>query len=160
MHAPLPPPLPPADDPVARALADAKLASEAELLDALEARRVELSLSNATVESLAGLCAGHLTKVAGPARSRSPTLATLDRLMAALGLSFVLVRDPQKIEAARDRWRPRSASKVRVRALSPTTIARARRHVVADLSRKASRPKWRDVPAPMFLRALMQEDGP
>ena len=149
-----------AGDEVARILADAKLSDGAALLDALEARRVELGLSNRTCELAAGLCDGHLTKVCGPSRERSPTLVTLDKLMAVFGLSFVLVRDPEKIEAARDRWKPRAASKVRERHLSPTTIERARLYVLADLARKAARPKWKDVPAPMFLRALMSEDGP
>jgi hypothetical protein len=147
-------------DEVARILAAARIADGPSLLDALEARRNELGLSNATVEELGGLTSGHLTKIAGPARSRSPTLATLDRLMVVLGLSFVLVRDPEKVERVQSRWRPRAASKVRHRALSATTIARAKPHVLAELARKASRPKWKETPAPMFLRALMQEDGP
>jgi hypothetical protein len=146
----------PADD-VARVLADARLGDEAALLDALEARRVELGLANAAVEELAGLARGHYTKIVGPARSRSPTAAVLDKVMAALGLSLVLLVDPAKVERVQPQWRPRDAAKVRVRQLSATTIARARPQVIHELLRRAARPKWKDTPAPEFLRALMQE---
>jgi hypothetical protein len=77
--------------------------------------------------------------------------------MAVLGMSWILVIDPSKVERMRSQWRPRDASHVRQRALSETTIARARPHVLAELARRASRPKWKDVPAPLFLRALMSE---
>jgi transcriptional regulator with XRE-family HTH domain len=149
---------PAADDLVSRVLADARLGTEAELLDALEARRVQINLSNAELERLAGLTVGHVSKCLSPARSRSPTLRTVDRLMMALGMSWVLLIDPQKVSRISPSWRPRDLSHVRQRALSPTTIARATPHVLAALARRASRPKWKDVPAPMFLRALMQED--
>jgi hypothetical protein len=146
-------------DEISRILADAKLADGAALLDALEARRVELGLSNRTCELATGLCEGHMTKVCGPSRERSPTLTTLDKLMSVLGLSFVLVRDPQKIAAARVRWTPRSASKVRQRQLSPTTIERARPHVLADLARKAARPRWAGVDARTFIKAMVGEEA-
>jgi hypothetical protein len=148
------------DDPVARVLADARLSDGAALLDALEARRVELGLSNAAPEAAAipPLCIGHATKTLGPSRQKSPTLATLDRLMAVLGLSFVLVRDPEKIDRVRSRWVPRHMEKVRQRALSLTTIARAKPHVLAALLRRARHPRWKDVPAPAFLQAMAQED--
>jgi hypothetical protein len=61
------------------------------VLDALEARRVELGLSNRTCELAAGLCDGHVTKVLGPSKERSPMLATLDRLMSVLGLGAVIL---------------------------------------------------------------------
>jgi transcriptional regulator with XRE-family HTH domain len=164
LHATLPldepPTIPAADDPVAQLLADAKLSSEAEVLDALEARRVQINLSNAELERLAGLTVGHATKCLGPARSRSPTLATVDRLLAATGMSWLFLIDPAKVARVQPLWKPRAASKVRVRELSAITLQRAKPAILAELLRKASRPKWRDMPAPMFLRALMQEDGP
>jgi hypothetical protein len=146
-------------DEVARILADAKLSDGAALLDALEARRVELGLSNRTCELAAGLCDGHLTKLCGPSRERSPTLVTLDKVLNVLGLSIVLVRDPAKIEAVRVRWTPRARSKVRERQLSPTTIARARPHVLSDLARKAARPRWAGVDARTFIKAMVGENS-
>jgi hypothetical protein len=135
----------------------ARLGDEAAVLDAIEARRVQLGLSNATLERLSGLCIGHVTKIAGPSREKSPTLTTLDRVMAVLGLSFVLVLDPSKIERAQSMWRHRAEAKVRHRALSPTTIARARPHVMARLAKRAAHPRWANVPARAFVQAMMSE---
>jgi hypothetical protein len=147
------------DDVVARVLGAAKLSDGAALLDALEARRIELGLSNAVVEGLANLAAGYLTKLFGPARLKSPTLATLDRVMAVLGLSLVLVIDPEKVSRAQPTWRPRDEARVRARRLSPTTLARARPNVLAELARKAARPRWAEAPAREFIRAMV-EAGP
>jgi hypothetical protein len=162
MHAPLQlveeQPASAAGDQIARILTDARLSDGAALLDALEARRVELGLSNRTCELAAGLCDGHLTKVCGPAREKSPTLVTLDKLLSALGLSIVLVNDPEKIEAVRIRWKPRAEAKVRVRALSSTTVARAKPIIVAELLRRASRPRWAGVDAQTFLKAMAGEE--
>jgi hypothetical protein len=148
-----------AGDEVARILADARIADEGALLDAIEARRVELQMSNASLEQVAGLCVGHVSKLLSPARGRSPSLRTLDRILAAVQLSIVLVRDPSR--AAGASWKPRDEAHVRSRPLSPIALQRARPVVLAELARKASRPKWKDVPAPTFLRALMMsEDAP
>jgi hypothetical protein len=150
-------PATPVADDVARVLSDARLGDGAELLDALVARRIELGLSNAMVEEAAGLCDGHLTKVLGPSKERSPTLRTLDRVMTVLGLSFVLVVDPSKIERVQSRWRRRDETHVRARQLSQTTIDRARPHVLAELARRAARPRWAGVDAKTFVRAMVQE---
>ena len=77
---------PSAADEVARILSDARITDGAALLDCLEARRNELGLSSRTCELAVGLTDGHWTKVCGPARERSPTLRTLDRMLEALGL--------------------------------------------------------------------------
>jgi hypothetical protein len=132
-----------ADDPVAR--------------DALEARRNQLHLSNSTVEKLANLCQGHCTKILGPSREKSPTLKTLDALLETFALSIVLINDPTKAERLPP-WRLRDERKVRTRALSLTTIARAKPHVVSALLRRARHPRWKDTPAPAFLQAMALED--
>jgi hypothetical protein len=147
---------PTADDAVSRILSEARISDGPSLLDALEARRNELHLSNSAVEKLANLCEGHLTKVCGPARQKSPSLMTLDKIMTALGLSFVLVCDPTKMQS---QWRPRDERKVRQRALSPTTISRARPHVLAELARRAARPRWAGVDARTFLQEMAGDDA-
>jgi hypothetical protein len=144
------------EDAIARVLGDARLRDGGELLDALDARRVELGLANATVENLAGLPVGYLTKVAGPARSKSPTLATLDRVMTVLGLSIVLVRDPEKIDRVQSNWRRRDEAHVRQR-LSRTTLKRALPIIVDDLLRRAARRKWSGCDARTFLRAQVRD---
>jgi hypothetical protein len=151
---------PTADDEVPRILDAAKIATEAELLDAIESRRVQIGLSVATLDRLSGLAFGHSSKALSPARTKRPTVRTLFRLLDALAFSIVLVIDGAKAERMSSQWQPRDEMKVRARPLSPIVIARARPQVVADLLRRASRPRWKDTPAPMFLRALMHEDGP
>jgi hypothetical protein len=148
-----------ASDDVARMLADAKLSDGTALLDAIEAKRNELNLSNAAVEKLANLSDGHCTKVLGPSREKSPTLKTLDALLEVLALSIVLVNDPAKAARVQPLWVPRSVSKVRQRQLSPTTIERARPHVLADLARKAARSRWASVDARTFVKAMAGEEA-
>jgi transcriptional regulator with XRE-family HTH domain len=95
------PPIPAADDAVARLLSDARLTDENALLDALDARRVELGLSHESLNELSGLAVGYAAKLLAPGRPKSPSLVTLDRIMAALGLSWVLVIDPKRFPAYR-----------------------------------------------------------
>jgi hypothetical protein len=149
-----------ADDPVARILSDARIGDGQQLLDALEAKRNELHLSNAAVEKLANLCDGHCTKILGPSREKSPTLRTLDAILEVFALSIVLINDPSKAARVQPLWKVRDASHVRRHQLSSVTISRARPHILAELARRASRPRWAGVNARTFMRALMQEDGP
>jgi transcriptional regulator with XRE-family HTH domain len=144
-------------DPVAQMLDAAKISTEAELLDALEHRRTQIGLSLASFAKLSGLAAGHPGTAIGPARTKSPSARTLYRMLDALALSIVLVVDGAKAERVQPQWRPRDERKVRVRAMSPTTIARAKPHVVSELLRRASRPRWQNTSARDFLRALTQE---
>jgi DNA-binding phage protein len=153
MHAPLAEtPAAAADDAIARVLAGARIADENAFLDALVARRIGLGWSNEALERAAGLCQGHVTKCFGPARLRSPSLATVDKVMAALGLSFVLVVDPEK--ARGDIPPKRVESKVRQR-LSSATVERAQPVILATMLRKAVQRKWRGVDAKDFLKAQM-----
>jgi hypothetical protein len=88
LHATLPlDEAPIAADPITRMLHAAKLSSEGELLDAVEARRVELGLSLATLDQLAGLALGHSSKCLSPARAKRPTTGTLYAMLDALALS-------------------------------------------------------------------------
>jgi hypothetical protein len=147
----------PADDPITRMLADARLSDEGSLLDAVEARRVELGLSLATLDRLAGLAVGHASKCLSPARLKRPSTGTLYALLDALALSVVLLVDPAKAARISPSWRPRNEAKVRDRALSPTALERARPVILAELARKASRPRWASMPARNFLRAVVEQ---
>jgi hypothetical protein len=124
-------------------LSAAKLSDAAALLDALEARRCELGLSLEALEHLAGLTAGHATKVIGPARQKSPNLQTVDKLMAALGISVVLVIDPSKVGRIESQWERRNSSFVRARKLGKTTLERARPQILSELARAAGKARWR-----------------
>jgi hypothetical protein len=148
--------IPAADDVVAQVLADARLADEAALLDAVDARRVQINLSLAALDQLAGLAVGHASKCLSPARLKRPTTGTLYALLDALALSIVLVVDGTKVSRISPAWRPRDQAHVRQCALSPTTIARARPVVLAELVRRAARPRWANVPAKEFMRAMAE----
>jgi hypothetical protein len=146
-------PAPAADDAMARLL-EARIRDEAELIDALRARQHQIGLSDAGLEHAAGLAAGHVSKLLAPARRRSPTLATVDRLMSVLALSIVLVHDPSKM-----RGRPlprRDDTQVRMRAISRSAIAAARPHVFDELMRRASTRRWARVDARQFMSAMME----
>jgi hypothetical protein len=147
-------------DEIARVLDAAKISTEGQLLDALEHRRTLIGLSLVSLDQLSGLAVGHSSKCLSPARIKSPTTRTLFALLDSLAFSVVLIVDPDKAERVSPSWRPRAEAKVRVCALSPIALQRARPIIVAELARRAARPKWRDVPAPMFLRALLSEDAP
>jgi DNA-binding phage protein len=160
MHATLPideaPAIPSADDALTNLLAGARIADGAALIAALEARRTQLGLSNAGLEAAAGLCQGHITKVLGPASKRGPTLRVIDQIMRALGLSFVLIHDPDKIAHAQLAWRPRDETHVRSSQLPASTIARARPTILAEMLRVAVRRKWRGVEARAFIKAQLE----
>jgi hypothetical protein len=149
--------IPPAGDAAARTLAAARLRDEGELLDALEARREQLGLSNATVENLAGLARNHLTKCMGPARRRSPSLRLLDQVMRVYGLSFVLVLDPAKLARAQSTWQPRNAVKVTPRPPSSIALTRSRPILLEALLRRASHPKWKHMTPKAFIEAQQRE---
>jgi transcriptional regulator with XRE-family HTH domain len=144
----------------ARMLDGAKRGSEQQLLDALDARRVQINLSNAELERAAGLTVGHVSKCMSPSRARSPTLRTLFALLDAVALSVVLVIDPSKVERISPSWRPRDASHVRNRPLSPAVLERARSAIIAELARRASRRRWASVSARDFMRAMVKEARP
>jgi transcriptional regulator with XRE-family HTH domain len=147
-----------AGDEVARVLDAAKIATEPELLDAIESRRVQLGLSLASLDRLSGLAVGHASKVLSPARTKPPTVRTLYRLLDAVALSIVLVVDGAKAARISTSWKPRAEEKVRVRELSPTTLRRARPTILAELSRKAARPRWAGIDALTFMRAMTGDE--
>jgi hypothetical protein len=150
---------PPLSDeaPIAAGTDAIALATEGELLDAVEARRTQVGLALADLDRLSGLALGHSSKCLSPARIKRPTTQTLYRLLDALALSVVLVTDPTKAARISPAWRPRDASHVRDRALSPRALERARPVVLAELARKAARPRWAGVPARDFLRAMVEQ---
>jgi hypothetical protein len=146
-----------ADDAVARMLADARLATEGELLDAVEARRTQVSLSFADLDRLSDLALGYSSKCLSPAHSKTPTTKTLLALLDALALSVVLVVDGAKAAHKSPSWRPRDETHVRARSLSPKALLRARPVVMSELLRKAARPRWAGVDARTFIKAMVEQ---
>jgi hypothetical protein len=152
------PAAPTAGDEVARVLDAAKIATEAELLDAIESRRVQIGLSVATLDQLSGLAVGHASKALSPARTKPPTVRTLFRLLDALAFSIVLVVDGAKAARMGSQWKPRDERYVRQRPLSPIVLRRARPTILAELSRKAARPRWAGIDALTFMRAMAGDE--
>jgi hypothetical protein len=142
------------EDALARVLRRSKIGNEIELLQALDLRRQQIGMANSTLEERAGLCAGFATKLLGPAKRRSPTLSTVDKLMTALGMSWILVVDPEKT-VGRPSFKRRNESQVRRRKVSSITLQRARPAIMAELMRRAARRKWAGVDARAFLRAML-----
>jgi hypothetical protein len=126
----------------ARPLSDV-LRSADDVIAALRARQDALSLSNDTVEALAGFCGGTVNKYLGPAREKSPTLQTLALLLGALGVGVVLVEDTKAAELVRSRWTRREERHVQPNGrVAKTAIARARPIVMSEAARKAATARW------------------
>ena len=93
-------------------MAAAEIRSYADLVAALRARRLELDLSFALLDELAGLAPGYGAKVLSPAESRSnhPKLLgtmSLAAILGALGVKLVLVEDAAAMERIKPRLVPR-----------------------------------------------------
>jgi hypothetical protein len=78
------------------------------VLDALVRRKDELGLADSLVDHLSGYALGGWTKRFGPSREKAPLLTTLMTFADVLGVSFVLIEDPQKARQMQRRWERRS----------------------------------------------------
>jgi hypothetical protein len=92
-----------------------------------------------------------------PARLKRPTTGTLYALLDALALSVVLVVDGTKVSRISPAWRQRDQAHVRTRALSLTTIERALPAILAELARRAARPRWAGIDARTFIKAMAEQ---
>ena len=110
------------------------------LLEAFRARKEALELSNATIDELGGLCAGHADKVLGPSRIKGLSTMTLDVLLGVLALKLVVVEYPEAAARIVDRWGIRSKPHVRARCsrVSMKVLESARPVILKELSAKAA----------------------
>jgi hypothetical protein len=95
----------------------ARISNYNDLVAALRARKEALGLSDASLDTVAGLAPGHTCKVLGPTRARGIGAATLEAYLMALAVDFVMVENPDKratVTAHRD-WpnTPRKAGQAR-----------------------------------------------
>ena len=101
------------------------------LLEAFRARKEALELSNATIDELGGLCAGHADKVLGPSRIKGLSTMTLDVLLGVLALKLVVVEYPEAAARIVDRWGIRSKPHVRARCSRVSMkVLESARHVL------------------------------
>jgi hypothetical protein len=105
------------------------------LLAAIRRRIEQLGLSHETVEHLAGLQSGYLSKVIAdpPPKRMSPFTQFL--ILQALGLRVKLEEDQQLIEKIRGRWSKRKLRKSMRTAVSMDRVI----HLPPDFMRRISR---------------------
>jgi hypothetical protein len=106
-----------------------------QLLVAIRRRIAELNVSHETVEYLAGLQSGYLSKVIAdpPPKRMSPFTQFL--ILQALGLRVRLEEDPQLIEKLKGRWSKRKLRKSMRTAVSMDRVI----HLPPDFMRRISR---------------------
>lgn len=133
-----------------------------ELLDAMRVRQRHLQRTAAQVEHDACMCPGHLDKIIGPSRSKSPNALTLDKLMVeGLAFDLVMVGNAEKEAAltsglpARKSWDNHRVSKKAMERVKPLVLresaanASAARMVVLSpehrtkIARYAAKIRWR-----------------
>jgi hypothetical protein len=78
----------------------------------------------------------------GPARTKNPSLPTLDVLLQLLGLSLVVVDSPERRERMKSLWLRRDEGKVHSNTVGRLTIRRARPFVLRELASAAGKARW------------------
>ena len=78
-------------------MAEIRISNYNDLVEALRTRKAELGLSDAELEERTFLAAGHVNKMLGPSRCKGIGASTLEPLMDALAVDFVMVPNPEKL---------------------------------------------------------------
>src|SRR5215468_689933 len=119
----------------------ARITSYPELVEALRRRKAALHMADLVLDEVAGLCAGHFSKIAAGERGIGAT--TLFAILDALGLSVQLVEDAAKM-AARGEVEHRDESHVRNHhpRVGKDIVKRARPVVLQEAARKAASARW------------------
>ena len=73
-----------------------------QLINVLAARRDELQLTHATLDSIQGCADGYTSKIFAGMKNLGPK--SFGEILQALGLAVVVVKDPASIERASKRW--------------------------------------------------------
>lgn len=76
-----------------------------QLINVLAARRDELKLTYATLDSIQGCADGYTSKIFAGMKNLGPK--SFGEILQAMGLAVVVVKDPLSIERASKRWLPR-----------------------------------------------------
>jgi hypothetical protein len=110
-----------------------------ELVAIMRKRKEQLQLSDALVDELSGLGAGHTGKLLGPVPVKRLGAQSLSDLLGALGLKLVVVVDEEQSARIGKRWTRKNTSSDHPALM---TIGQARRIVLTRAARKAARVKW------------------
>lgn len=84
-----------------------------ELLDALRARKAELGLSDAMIDMLSGLAAGHTGKLLGPAQVKILGPVSMGLMLQTLGLVLIVAEDAEQTAKMKRKYARRSEGNVR-----------------------------------------------
>ncbi len=132
------------------------------LIEAIRARKAELGLSDATVDSISGLALGHTGKLLGPAQVKTLGKVSMGLMLQALGLVLIVAEDPEQTERMRAQYVQRESGSVRdgnyaspvsKRLMSRVFTPFAKQGGIArmsklspeqrsDLARRAARKRW------------------
>lgn len=92
------------------------------LVEAARLAKIERKISDQTLEAIAGLANGSVSKYLGPVPSKNLGPLSTFLVLGALGKALVLVDDAEQIERVKGRWQKRSergAAKVQLRKMAP-----------------------------------------
>jgi len=131
-----------------------------ELVDAFQAHRQKIGLSNEAIEHLVPLSAGHCDKVLGPSRERGLSGVTLDGMLSVMGLKLLVAIDPAGVARMAPRWANMGHRDVKQVRASTSRISRAlartRSRVLSEAARHAAGLRWKGVSSELRSR-LMRE---
>ena len=131
------------------------------MLDAIRARVKDLQIHGQRFDEFAGLPTGYLSKLIGPRPVRRISHVSMGPLFAALGVTCVMLEDPEGTERLKNQVKPRNPSFVRAipadacMVLTPRMLQRIRRlggqarmaqltaKERSELARKAALARWR-----------------
>jgi hypothetical protein len=103
-------------------------------------------LSDNLVDDLAGFEGSRWAKAFALSCVKMPTLATLMKFADVLGLSVVLVEDPEKVRRVRSRWEGRQANYIHdTSRLAQASIRRALPHAQTLLGIAGGKARWEGV---------------
>jgi hypothetical protein len=103
----------------------ARISCYNDLVEAFRRRKVELGLSDAVLDEVAGLASGHVGKVLGPNRERGIGASTFEALTMALAVDFLMIENKAKLAEMRPHYEARKETHVRSRACKPSKTAMA-----------------------------------
>lgn len=109
-----------------------------ELVDLLAARKEDLGLSNAFIDTYWSYAAGMTDKYLGPTRVKTLGRQSLDDFLMILGLSIVLIEDPDKLRRMESQYEKRKPGYAHSPRVSKLAVTKALPIIMRELSVKAA----------------------
>jgi hypothetical protein len=132
-------------------------ASHDELVALLRERQTALQLSDQTLDALAGLTHGHISKLLGPGRARGLSEISMNALLGALAVRFVIVEDAAQVVRMKPHWEGKDMKQVRLPArIGAALMKRMRPVVLRELGRRAGQARWRGIDPKLRSRRMSE----